>query len=80
MAFFFTEAQVVSAAIKAYRDHSELNNRLLSEWRQQGPCSLSDWTDPETELDQIGDEIKATLARIRPSGAVLPVVADPNLV
>lgn len=53
MAFFFTEQQVVEAARKAYREHAEADQKALAEWRSKGPVKLSDWTDPDTELDQI---------------------------
>lgn len=65
MAFFFTEQQVVEAARKAYREHAEADQKALAEWRSKGPVKLSDWTDPDTELDQIGEALKDELAVLR---------------
>lgn len=67
MAFFFTEEQVVAAARKAYREHAEFDSKLRQEWAEDGPVSLSDWTDPDSELDQLGEAIKDELAVVRPS-------------
>lgn len=74
MAFFFTEAQMVEAARKAYREQNELDRQLLAVERQSGPVSLSAWTDPDTEVDQLGEALKAVLAQVRPIRPVLSLV------
>lgn len=76
MAFFFTEAQVIEAARKAFRDHAESDRQSLAEWRAQGPVKLSDWTDADTELDQLGEALKDALAMIRPDHPVMALVAS----
>lgn len=67
MAFYYTEQQVVEAVRKAYVDHAETVKTLLSQWRKDGDFPLSDWTDPDTELDQLGEALKDALAQIRPA-------------
>lgn len=67
MAFFFTEEQVVEAARKAYREHAELDSKLRKDWAEEEPWALSDWTDPDSELDQLGEALKDELASVRPS-------------
>lgn len=75
MAFFFTESQIVEAAIRAYREHAEVDRQLLAVERQKGPVPLSTWTDPQTELDQLGDYLKSALSEVRPVRPVLSLVA-----
>lgn len=65
MAFFFTEQQMVEAARKAYREHSAMDAKHLAEWSKEGPISLPDWTDSDTELDQLGEALKDELAAAR---------------
>lgn len=74
MAFFFTEDQMVEAAKKAYREQNQLDRQLLAVERQRGPVSLSVWTDPDTELDQLGEALKDALAQVRPTRPILSVV------
>lgn len=74
MAFFFTESQVVEAARRAFRDHAESDRKSLAEWQAQGPVRLSDWTDPDTELDQLGEAIKDALAMMRPDHPIVGTV------
>lgn len=75
MAFFFTEDQVVEAARKAFREHAEADRQSLAEWQAKGPVTLSDWTDADTELDQIGEALKDALALIRPDHPVVRIGA-----
>ena len=75
MAFFFTESQVVEAAIRAYREHAEADSQLLALERQSGPVPLSSWTDPQTELDQLGEAFKGVLSGVRPVRPVLSLVS-----
>lgn len=67
MAHFYTEAQVVEAARKAYREHAEFDAKMLKEWADGEAVAVSDWTDPHTELDQLGEALKDELAAVRSS-------------
>lgn len=79
MALYYTEEQVVEAARKAYRDHAEMCGALLSQWRREGEFALSDWTDPDTELDQLGEALKDALAEALPRQQ-LAVLCSPDWV
>lgn len=75
MAFFFTEEQVVQAAVKAFREHAEADRQALAQWQAKGPVTLADWTDPDTELDQIGEAFKDVLALVRPEHPVVSLAS-----
>jgi hypothetical protein len=74
MGFFYTEEQVVEAARRAYREHDAMSRSLLAIERQQCEVPLHLWTDADTELDQIGEELKDALAQIKPLKPVLALV------
>jgi len=56
---------VVEAARKAYREHAEFDAKMLKEWGDGEAVSVSDWTDPHTELDQLGEALKDELSSVR---------------
>lgn len=64
MARFCTEEQVIEAARRAYRVHAEIDDKGFQQAQREG-CTLAQWTDPDAELDTLGDFFMTELASIR---------------
>jgi hypothetical protein len=70
VAFFFTEDQFVDAARKAYREQDKVTRGLLESERKDEHVPLLEWTDPDTEIDQLGLFLTEAMGQVRPNMSV----------